>query len=257
MEANVNKTAPRNDNWRFNAARMLCATVVLGGGLAVDSASAEVDLALHAVNETVQVGEGVNIELYAASDSDEDQFISAVEAVLVWDSISLELLGNNDNGATPLLLSSFPMPDAFGLNSDFQDGDAFYVALANLGEPVAATPSGTLLTTFEFTATEVGTASITLPATHKSGAETIVFGADAPNQDVTGSLIGTTVTVVDAGGTCPADLNADDNVDVADLLILLAEWGACGDPCVADLDDNGFVEVSDLLDLLGAWGPCP
>ncbi|HRQ75107.1 MAG TPA: hypothetical protein PK098_04230 [Phycisphaerales bacterium] len=57
---------------------------------------------------------------------------------------------------------------------------------------------------------------------------------------------------------CPADLNDDRVVDVLDLLILLGNWGACGDaPCLNDLTLDRVVDVLDLLTLLGSWGPCP
>ena len=53
----------------------------------------------------------------------------------------------------------------------------------------------------------------------------------------------------------PADLDDSGEVNVADLLILLGEWGACGGAiCPADLNDSGVVDVTDLLELLGAWG---
>jgi len=57
---------------------------------------------------------------------------------------------------------------------------------------------------------------------------------------------------------CPisADLNCDGVVDVSDLLILLANWGACppsGD-CTGDINEDGTVDVSDLLILLANWG---
>ncbi len=58
---------------------------------------------------------------------------------------------------------------------------------------------------------------------------------------------------------CPHDLDADGDVGVKDLLILLGSWGACpptGD-CPADFDNTGDVGVKDLLSLLGAWGQCP
>ncbi|HRP63984.1 MAG TPA: hypothetical protein PK400_11860 [Phycisphaerales bacterium] len=58
---------------------------------------------------------------------------------------------------------------------------------------------------------------------------------------------------------CLPDLNNSGTVDVLDLLILLAAWGACPDPndCPADLNGSGAVDVQDLLILLAAWGPCP
>jgi hypothetical protein len=54
----------------------------------------------------------------------------------------------------------------------------------------------------------------------------------------------------------PGDLNDDGVVDVFDLLILLGEWGPCGNPadCAADLNGDGAVDVFDLLMLLGHWG---
>ncbi len=54
---------------------------------------------------------------------------------------------------------------------------------------------------------------------------------------------------------CPVDCaDGDGDVDVTDLLALLADWGQVGGPC----DTNGDgVGVNDLLALLGIWGPCP
>jgi uncharacterized membrane protein len=54
----------------------------------------------------------------------------------------------------------------------------------------------------------------------------------------------------------PGDLDHDGVVGVADLLALLATWGACPPPpadCPADLNDDGVVDVLDLLTLLSNW----
>ena len=55
--------------------------------------------------------------------------------------------------------------------------------------------------------------------------------------------------------TIPGDLTGDGTVGVADLLILLDEWGECQDPddCPADLNGDGSVGVADLLILLDNW----
>jgi DNA-binding beta-propeller fold protein YncE len=58
---------------------------------------------------------------------------------------------------------------------------------------------------------------------------------------------------------CPhlnGDLNGDCVIDGTDLLILLSEWGKCGDPddCPADLNGDGVVDGGDLLILLANWG---
>ena len=58
---------------------------------------------------------------------------------------------------------------------------------------------------------------------------------------------------------CPADLDGDGTVGVADLLLLLAAWGPY-EPCPPfepeDIDQDCDVGFSDLLVLLAAWGPC-
>lgn len=54
-----------------------------------------------------------------------------------------------------------------------------------------------------------------------------------------------------------ADLDGDGSVDVVDLLILLANWGACPSPCPpqcpVDLNSDCSVGVTDLLILLSYW----
>jgi hypothetical protein len=55
---------------------------------------------------------------------------------------------------------------------------------------------------------------------------------------------------------CPWDLDGDGNVNVVDLLIVIASWGPCAG-CPADFSGDGFVNVVDLLALIGNWGPCP
>ena len=45
-------------------------------------------------------------------------------------------------------------------------------------------------------------------------------------------------------------------VNVSDLLIMISEWGACGNPddCPADVTGDGYVNVSDILTAIGNWG---
>ncbi|MFO0873648.1 MAG: lectin-like protein [Phycisphaerales bacterium] len=55
---------------------------------------------------------------------------------------------------------------------------------------------------------------------------------------------------------CIGDLNGNNQVDGADLGVLLGAWGKCGG-CAADINLDGMVDGSDLGLLLGAWGVCP
>jgi hypothetical protein len=53
---------------------------------------------------------------------------------------------------------------------------------------------------------------------------------------------------------CDGDFDASGEVDVNDLLTLIAAWGGAGGP--ADIDGNGVVDVGDLLILIANWGVC-
>ncbi len=58
------------------------------------------------------------------------------------------------------------------------------------------------------------------------------------------------------GLECPWDLDNSGDVDVPDLLALLATWGNIPTPDPPDFDGDGVVAVPDLLALLAHWGPC-
>lgn len=52
---------------------------------------------------------------------------------------------------------------------------------------------------------------------------------------------------------CVGDVNSDDSVDFADLLILLGNWGQDAD---GDLNEDDIVNFTDLTILLAWWGAC-
>ena len=63
-----------------------------------------------------------------------------------------------------------------------------------------------------------------------------------------------------AAETCPADVDADGEVGVTDVLIVLGEWGfgsGTSDFTGADHLADGVVDIHDFLGVLAAWGPCP
>ena len=51
-------------------------------------------------------------------------------------------------------------------------------------------------------------------------------------------------------------ISGDGEVDVDDILSLVAAFGACGG-CDEDLNGDDVVDVDDLLVVIAAWGPCP
>ena len=57
----------------------------------------------------------------------------------------------------------------------------------------------------------------------------------------------------DEVNACPQDINGDGNVTVADVLLILGEFG-CTTNCTADVDGDGAVTVGDVLDVLSAFG---
>jgi len=52
---------------------------------------------------------------------------------------------------------------------------------------------------------------------------------------------------------CFGDLNNDNSVTVADLLLILSEFG-CLTGCTTDINNDGVTTVSDLLELLSVFG---
>lgn len=65
-----------------------------------------------------------------------------------------------------------------------------------------------------------------------------------------------TLTVEPAGNPCPADLTGDGQIDLADLSLLLSNYGtpSGADPQDGDIDDDGDVDLADLSALLAAYG---
>lgn len=77
----------------------------------------------------------------------------------------------------------------------------------------------------------------------------LVVSATNPTLNQTGVLLLTPITAA-------GDLDADGDVDGADLGALLGAWGPCVG-CPADLDGNGSTDGADLGILLAGWSPVP
>jgi hypothetical protein len=81
---------------------------------------------------------------------------------------------------------------------------------------------------------------------------------EVSDEDLLGEQSGISMLTVrveiTAPTSCPEDFDGNGQVAVADILLLIGEWG--GNDPIYDLDGNGIVGVSDLLLLIAAWGPC-
>lgn len=159
-------------------------------------ADANIDVELRPINPVVTLGDQAEIGLYLVSDDASFQYSSAADIILAWDNLFLSLAGNDDTGAYPLLSSGFPAAHPSLLNTTFADGDAMYTAFSNFGDPVEATPGGTLITTLIFdTLQATAGTTIDVPLT-LNGGETQVFDSDIPNFNVLGGTSGATISIV-------------------------------------------------------------
>lgn len=221
-------------------------------------AIAEIDLEFRTEKTSVLVGESVEIELYVVAESG-TQSMAAADVVFTWEPSELDLL---DLVTEPgvLLQSRFPAGDISGLNESVppQDGDGYYQAWSNFGDPVVATTQGTLLATFVFEAL-APTPGTLVDIVESGGTPTLnttVLDGTVPGLDVTGLMIGVLFEIATAENPCPGDITGDNAVDVVDLLWLLGAYGQTTTG-PADLDGSGVVDVMDLLILLGALGDPP
>lgn len=221
---------------------------------------ANINLELRPASPNASVACGiVNIGLFAVSDSDGDQSLSAAQVIFAWDPEFLQLLGIDDTGAVNLGSSFFPLDDPFGLNEVVppQDGDGLYLAFAPIGEVVSATPEGTLLTTFRFQPLAV-TSQTSVDILETGGrppTQTKVFDGKVPGLNVLGSVSGSVVAILESP---TPDFNNDSEVNAFDLATLLGSWGQCPPApnlCPADLNCDGEIDATDLAFLLGNWGP--
>ncbi|MFG0293734.1 MAG: hypothetical protein ACF8MJ_11385 [Phycisphaerales bacterium JB050] len=58
----------------------------------------------------------------------------------------------------------------------------------------------------------------------------------------------------DCGDDCPADVTGDDSIDLADLNVVLSQFGQTGADLQGDADDSGTVDLGDLNLVLASFG---
>jgi hypothetical protein len=227
------------------------------------SACADINLELRPMAQTALEGRVVRVGLYAVSDDPEmDQKFLAADVILNWDPSKLRLLGVHNDGPYTWLFSGFPVGDVDGLNDTFEDGDALYTALGQLGQYAWATPSGLLMTTLLFRTLEETDGTV-LSMAEDAGTYTHTSIWGSPGYDVVGVLGTATVEIV----TCDAvafDDDADGDVDLSDFAVLQVCFTGAGGvatidcQCVFDTNADQDVDVSDYAGFAEVMtGPSP
>ena len=185
--------------------RLVGGVSVIGVGLLMAASSAAVvDLAWSPATVSVEVGDTVQLELWAYADEDLD--FNSAQAILTWDAALQTLTGNIDPPyppppATSIWSSSFPFGDSFGLNEASPlplDGDGLWVGEVAIGQTLPVTPAGLLLTTltFEAVAPTAGTEVAILPQLQLPGHPLARSKFNVGTQNVLGTIGPPAVVVI-------------------------------------------------------------
>jgi hypothetical protein len=140
--------------------------------------------------QSVEPGQMVEVGLYVVSDNEEDQSISAMDIILLWNPNVIELVGVVNDGPYAWLSSGFSDDSVFdGLNETFLDGNALYTAWAQFGVPAYATPEGLHVTTLQFIGSmDPGFCWISEPRYAGMYTETRIIDGEIPALHVEGEL---------------------------------------------------------------------
>ncbi len=141
--------------------------------------------------QVVNVGSVVSIDILLQADGGVAESVSALDAILDWDPLLLQLNGINNASAGYAWLAEGFLPDPDGINSNLTDGDAIYTALGQLAAPAFAPPApGSLIvTTVEFTAlAETPGTLVRFRPTLGTFGRTQTFAGFVPNSPNTGDI---------------------------------------------------------------------
>ena len=158
----------------------------------------------------------MDVSLYAVSDNQSNQAMAAMDVILSWDPAVLQLQGVDTQGQYPYewLFSGFPDDHQLdGLNNTWNDGNALYEALAQLGQAAYATPQGLLVTKLRFRKLHVGTpTTVAMLPSYGQYTHTVVYDGVVPGLAITGTLTPANFTPAARG-----DLNCDGVVTFLDI----------------------------------------
>ena len=160
------------------------------------------------------------------------------------------------NDEVPFVTSNFPWftnaPDGINNSCTLQAPPPPRGSVGCQGNDPDGAPPGTPMMLRAHTYPDPGFGSVTLPQAKLD----VPPGSGDDPADLLNTAFRVRGLPTSAGPACLWDCQAqpDGSVGTADLLALLAGWGAAG-PC--DFDGSGAVATVDLLKLLASWGPCP
>jgi hypothetical protein len=234
----------------------MCCALALVAGISATGGLAEINLELRAVPEAC-AARILTVSLYAVSDTAENQSIAAMNVILSWDPAVLQLRGTDNSGPYPYgwSFSGFSNDHGLdGLNDTWEDGNAWYTARAQLGDPPVpawATPEGLLVVTFKFRKLHVGTpTTVAMPPSMGLYSHTVVYDGVVPGLDVTGTLTPASVLPLATG-----DLDCDGVIgfrDINPFVLILSnptQWQAHYPGCDFDNGDincDGSVNFRDI-----------
>lgn len=213
-----------------------------------------VDLNFLPNTQTVEAGTTFTVELYAINNAGPADEMFAIDVVLNWDPALVELQGVINDGPYTWLLSFLPPEQE--LNMTYDDGNAFYAALSQLGEPALSQPApGLKVTTFEFLALQdvstTGTDIIIADCKGSDGTVTRVDGGTAGQ--LQGNLGDGTVAIVECfiDDTC-ADGIFCNGEEICDNNVCVSGGFVCDDEniCTDDVCNEGF-QTCNYIPLTG------
>jgi hypothetical protein len=224
-------------------------------------------------------GETIEIGLYAVpSNTEVEAILAGVQFIINWDPSQLVVSDSIDNGPYDWLLSGFNNDSVFdnfnnGISTPpfgvpFNDGDAFYEALAQfpppLGQGPAVVPTGGLLvSTFEFTAgppTDQTTVAIPFSAGCFTCTAAFWGANDVAGCDVKGRL-GEARIRINSAPVLLGDGDIDGDVDIEDFVVFEAcaisddNGGTLTEGClIFDFDVDLDVDLADFGQFQSAFG---
>lgn len=237
--------------------RFIVVSLVLSVAASAAATEPLINVEFRPAVERTAPGYTFGLGLFLATNPGETQLFRAADVVFTWDPTKLQFLGIDNTGGAPLLSSTLPANDPYGLNGPTPpptDGDGYYRAWAQLGAPLTITPSGTLLTTFRFRALAVMEGSpVTIAVS--GGSPTLftrVLGSAEAGTIVTGTLGSSSILI---RPICRGDMNCDGRVDFDDIdpFVLALSGKAAYElqfpDCNwynADCDENGAINFDDI-----------